>query len=180
MSKKNDILLKSSRHIVLIAIMSATLVAGKFALSFIPNVEIVTTLLIVYAFVFGLKDALPACMIFCTLDILLYPPSLDVIISYYIYWDLLVIIVCIFKLLGAKKDYVYLIIGLVMTFIFGFITSFFTFLIFNIPFLPMYLAGIPFYAAQIASTLVFMLIGFSPLVKLLTKLKNNYNRSQEK
>lgn len=43
------------RDLTLIGILSASITAGKLALSFIPNVEVVTLLFIMYAIVFGTK-----------------------------------------------------------------------------------------------------------------------------
>ena len=41
------------RDIALVGVMTATLEAAKFILSFVPNVEIVTLLIILYTLVFG-------------------------------------------------------------------------------------------------------------------------------
>ena len=45
----------SAKDVTQIGIMSAVLIAGKAALSFLPNVEIVTLLIIVYTLYFGKK-----------------------------------------------------------------------------------------------------------------------------
>ena len=50
-------------------------------------------------------------------------------------------------------------------------TSFVSHLVVGVPFIATYLAGIPFYIAQIISTVVFMFVGFKPLTKALTKVK---------
>ncbi len=167
----NKSIKNSAKVVARIALMSASLVAGKFALSFIPNVEVVTTLIIVYGVVFGYESVF-ATLIFCTLDIFIYPPSLDVIISYYIYFDLLAIISATMSNLEVENKYAYLVLGVFMTALFGVITSFFYSLLFGAPFFAVYLAGLLFYAVHIISTLVFMLVGFTPLVKILTKIKN--------
>ena len=97
----------TAKRIAFAGVMGALLVVGKFALSFIPNVEVVTTLLVAFSFVFGF-DGVIASLIFCTADVILYPPSLDVIVSYYIYWNLLAITVAILKELGVKSFIPYL------------------------------------------------------------------------
>ena len=73
----------SAKRLALAGMMAALLIVGKYVLSFIPNVEVVTTLIICYSCIFGF-DGVIATLIFCTADIFLYPPSLDVIVSYYI------------------------------------------------------------------------------------------------
>lgn len=149
---------------------AATLVAGKLALSFVPNIEVVTTLVVVYAFVFGF-DALGSAFVFCLLDIIIYPPSLDVIISYFIYWNALAAVIIIIRALGARSEYLYLLAAVIMTALFGVLTSFVSHLVAGLPFIATYLAGIPFYIAHIVSTVVFMFAGFKPLTKVLAKIK---------
>lgn len=153
--------------------MSATLVGGKFALSFIPNVEIVTTLLLVYAFVFG-PDAVLAALVFCTCDILLYPPALDVIVAYYIYWPMLAIAGWSLKLAGVTADAPYLIVALVFTAAFGFLTTATSHFILGLPYWPTYVAGLLFYAIHLISTLIVMLVAFKPLTRALHKLNRKF------
>ena len=60
------------RDIVLVGLLSAVTTAGKLALSFIPNVEIVTLFFILFAVVLGMKHSLFIAVIFVTTDILIY------------------------------------------------------------------------------------------------------------
>lgn len=163
------ITVKASKNLALVSVMSATLVTGKVVLSFVPNIEVVTTLLVVYAFVFGMR-AVFASLVFCICDVFIYPPSLDVAISYFVYWNALALAVVLLKRLGAKEDYHYILLALFFTAAFGVLTTFFSHLIVGVPFIPTYFAGIPFYAAHLISTLVFMLAGFKPLSSVLEKL----------
>ncbi len=172
--KKNKITF-TAKKISIIALMSAILITGKFALSFIPNIEVVTTLVICLAFVFK-YDSIFATLIFCTADILIYPPSIDVIISYYLYWNLLALIVATLSELKIKNEWVYFTISLIMTALFGVITSFFFSLCFGVNFLAVYVAGIYFYLIQLISTTVFMLIGFKILTKTLENIKKRIYR----
>ena len=108
---------------------------------------------------------------FCTADAFIYPPTLDVIISYFIYWNLLSILVATLSELNVKNFSAYLIVGLVMTMLFGVITSLMNSLFYGVNFYAIYVAGLYFYALQIISTLVFMLVGFKPLTNVLIKIK---------
>lgn len=161
----------TAKRLAVIAVTSALLIVGKFALSFIPNVEVVTTLIICYAFVFKF-DSVFATLIFCTADIFIYPPSLDVIISYYVYWNLLAISVSFLSEIGVKKEWVYIAISGVFTLLFGVITSFFSHLFYGVPFIAIYVSGLNFYALQLLSAVVFTLVGFKPIVKLFLRVKN--------
>ena len=160
----------SAKRIARVAVMSATLIVGKFMLAFIPNIEVVTTLVVVFAFVFK-YECVFATLVFCTADAFIYPPTIDVIISYFIYWNLLSILVATLSELKVKKFSVYLVVGLIMTALFGVITSLLYSLFYGVNFFAIYVAGLYFYALQIVSTLVFMLVGFKPLTKVLLKIK---------
>lgn len=160
----------SAKRIARVAVMSATLIVGKFMLAFIPNIEVVTTLVVVFAFVFK-YECVFATLVFCTADAFIYPPTIDVIISYFIYWNLLSILVATLSELKVEKFSVYLVVGLIMTALFGVITSLLYSLFYGVNFFAIYVAGLYFYALQIISTLVFMLVGFKPLTKVLLKIK---------
>lgn len=164
----------SAKRIAFAGVMGALLVVSKFALSFIPNVEVVTTLLVAFCFVFGF-DGVIASLIFCTADIILYPPSLDVIISYYVYWNLLAITVAVLKELNFKSFVPYFITATLFTLFFGVLTSFFNSLFFGVNFVAVYLAGLYFYAIHLISTAVFMVVGFKPITKVLYKIKQKAN-----
>ncbi len=158
-----------SKRIVRTALLSALLVLGKLSLSFIPNIEIVTACVIIFSFVFGF-EALFATLIFCALDNIIYSFSLDVTLSYFTYWPALSLVSMLIKKTGGKNAYVYAILGVLGSLVFGIITSAYYSVLFSVPFLAHFLAGIPFYCLQMLSALVFLLAGFTPLVKLLEKI----------
>ena len=166
--------MKSAKRIAFSGVMGALLVVGKFALSFIPNVEVVTTLLVSFCFVFGF-DGVVASLIFCTADVILYPPSLDVIVSYYIYWNLLAITVACLKELSVKNFIPYFITATLFTLFFGVLTSLFTSIFYGVNFIGVYLSGLYFYAIHLVSTAIFMIIGFKPVTKTLISIKEKAN-----
>ena len=171
MKANRNVWVRSSLRIAQTALAAALLVLGKFALSFVPNIEVVTTLTVVFAFSFGWQT-LAATTIFCLVDAIIYPATLDVIISYFIYWNLLALVTIVLKKCGIKAPAAYIGTALVMTVGFGFLTSFVFHLFYGVVFWAYYAAGLPFYALQICSTLVFMTVGFIPLVKLLRPFVN--------
>ncbi|MBR7141797.1 MAG: hypothetical protein IKD03_06580 [Clostridia bacterium] len=167
-NKGKKIALKSAREITYVAIMSGMLVLGKLALSFIPNVEVVTTLVMVFACCFGYR-VLGATIVFCTLDMFLYSFSIDVAISYFIYWNALAFIGATMQKFGIKSTYAYLILAIAGTASFGFITTGVYCIMYGAPFFPMYVSGLVFYAIQLVGNIVFMLVGFAPLCKVVKK-----------
>ncbi len=78
------------RDLVLISLLSASLTAGKMALSFIPNVEIVTLLFMVYTITLGLKRTMVVAVIFATTEIFLYGFNTWVL-AYYFVWPALIV-----------------------------------------------------------------------------------------
>lgn len=167
-TKKENNIKSLSKSIALAATMAAMLIIGKYVLSLVANIEVVTTLTVVFAYSFG-APALLSTLAFCAVDMALYQFSPSVAVSYFVYWNLLCLLAILMKRSGVKSDVWYIIFALVMTLLFGFLTSFVDFLFYSIDFWAVYLSGLIFYALQLASTLVFMLTAFRPLVNILEK-----------
>ena len=83
------------RDVAYIGIMIATLEAAKLSLSFIPNVELVTFLLILYTLAFG-KKVLYAAFAFVGVECLIWGMGIWVIMYLYI-WPLLCILTLFLK-----------------------------------------------------------------------------------
>lgn len=164
--------------IAYIALFAATLTGGKFALSALPNIEIITVLILVYGSVFGIAYVLPATMVFCITETLLYGFGTWVV-AYFVYWNALGVIAAI--LLKKQKMWQALILGVVATLLFGVLTTtidvalmclnentaanFFKF------FAVKYSLGISFYALHLASSVATVLILYKPLCALMTKIR---------
>ncbi len=145
------------------------MVAAKLALSFVPNVEVVTLLTIVFAYVYGYPIVISA-FIFCTIDILLYPASPDVIIAYYLYWDALAFVVALFRDKVSATAF-YTALAVVGTLIFSILTTATYALFYGVNFFAWYAAGLVYFAIHIASSLVTVLLAFAPLTRLLERHK---------
>ena len=78
-----------------IGIMSATLSAGKTALAFLPNIEVVSLLIIFYSIYFGRK-AILAVFVFIAAECLIWGMGLWTIMYIYV-WPLLAVIACILR-----------------------------------------------------------------------------------
>ena len=182
--KKNKKIIK---EIVLIAMFSALLSGGKLALMVIPNIEIVTILIILYGFAFGPKISISATLIFCTLETFLFGFSTWTI-AYFIHWPLLAIVSSVAGFFKLDKTFVYVIIGGVMTILFGVCSSAIDALIssqraninFFYIFSIIYMRGIYFYLAQVFSNIIFIAVGFPVLSKLFQKAKSAYFEETKK
>lgn len=93
--KSNRKTMLATTYIVRVAFMSALLTALKFALSFVPNVEVVTLLILVYGACFSLAYALPATLIFCAVEVAIYGVGSWVLL-YFVYWPLLALFASLF------------------------------------------------------------------------------------
>lgn len=161
------------KDIVIIAIFSATLTAGKLALMAIPNVEIVTLLIMLYSVTFGIKISLSSTLVFCTIETLLFGFNTWVI-AYFIYWPMLAIVTFLTSKIAVQKDFFYIILGGLCTISFGIISSIFDAIIssniakinFFIMFSVIYTRGLFFYIIHLVSNIIFIAVAF-PILKPL-------------
>lgn len=161
------------RDIALIGILSASLTAGKLALSFIPNVEIVTLLFIVYASVFGTKKSFFISLVFTSTEILLYGFS-TWLLGYYIIWPLLVLIISIVRN-RLKSEYAYATIGAIFGYLFGMFFAVIESFFYGISYGWVYwINGLAFDLVHGTSNFIIILILYKPMNNLLTKLKESY------
>lgn len=159
----------ATKELTLIAILSASLTAGKMALFSIPNVEIVTFLFIVFTVLFGKKRALLAAFVFATTEILLWGFG-TWILGYYMIWPLLILCTSVFSKV-TKNEYVFAIIAGVFGFSFGFmfaiVESFFYGIAYGVTY---WISGIPFDIIHGVSNFIVALFLFKPVVKTIEKV----------
>ena len=150
-----------ARDICLIAILSATLTAGKMALSFIANVEVVTLLLTVYALTLPRSRVLIATFVFIATDILIWGAHIW-IIMYLIHWPTLVL--CVSFLKGKYAPIFAIIIAVLLTGLFGVQTTIIEVLLLsnfqNIGFIKSFLlrygTGIPYFITHVVSNAIIL------------------------
>lgn len=163
----------SIRDITLIGFLSATLTAGKLALSFIPNVEIVTLLFIAYTIVFGLRKSLLVSIIFTTTEIFLYGFSTWLLV-YYLIWPMLILVTEFIK--GKiQSEYGYAIIGAIFGYTFGAFFAVTESLFYGVAYGWVYwIKGLLFDLIHGTSNFIIILMLYKPITSLLTKLKAVY------
>ena len=155
--------------------MAATLEGGKLALSFVPNVEIVTLLCAIYGYVFGFCGVI-ATYIFVALECLIWGVNTWVI-TYLIHWGVVAFTFMMLGKFNVKNRIVTTACAVILTFLFGVLSSLvdtglFTgfFQDFFKRFSIIYVRGIAFYAVQIVCNLFLFSIVFTPLVKKIDKI----------
>lgn len=157
--------------IVLIAFFTALLIVSKEILSVVPNVEIVTLLIMVYTYVLDYKSALYISIIFTVVQALIYPPHMW-IITYLIVWPLLVIITRFLKKHNASV-LTLAIVAALFGLSFGGIDSIVNIIIYGPKtFYAMWLRGLPWDIIHAISNYLTVLLLFNPIKISLDKMIN--------
>lgn len=163
-----------ARGIALVAIMAATIEVGKLALSFLPNIEVVTLLCALYGYVFGFYGVVAAAVFVC-IEPMIYGVGTWVA-TYMIYWPL---VAAVFMLLGSakvKRRLPITLIALGLTVFFGVLSAAIDVTVYGIGigyfknFLVYYLRGIPFYVTQLLCNAVVFPLLFKFLSKKLSTI----------
>ena len=112
-----------AKKIILPSVYTAILIGGQFILSGVSGIEIVTVLLLSFAFKYGVKQGLLVANAFSLLRCFIFGFMPNVIILYLVYYNLFVIV---FGLLGkafkseygVKKHAIIIAVAIVMTALF--------------------------------------------------------------
>lgn len=175
-AKNGEVL--NARSIALVGIMAATLECGKLALSFLPNIEVITILCALYGYVFGIYGII-ATAVFVCIEPLIYGFG-SWIITYFIYWPLVAFVFMLLRKKGVKSRLWLTVIAVVLTVGFGVISSIVDtafYLGINKNYLSnlvlYYVRGMVFYIVQIACNAVLFPTLFLFLADKLEKIKPN-------
>ena len=169
----------AARAIALVGIMAATVECGKLALAVIPNVEVVTLLLALYGYVFGLLGVV-ASLVFVSIEPLIYGFGTWVV-SYYLYWPLVAFVFMLLAKMRVENRFILTGVAVLLTVWFGVLTSFVDlgllsgfFENFWYRFGIYYARGIVFYTVQIICNAVLFPLLFRFLAAKLGKIKNGF------
>ena len=169
------------------ALFAALIVGGKEALAVLPNVEIVTLLVALCAYVWGAIVVFPAVNVFIVVDMAIWGVN-TWIISYLIHWNIVALAFCLLGKVCFKRKWSEILVATltatVMTTLFGVLTSAVDTLVgftgkgffldsddFFRRFAVMYVAGGSFYVTQIVCNIVLFATAFLPLVALNRKAR---------
>ena len=178
---------RSAALIAVSAMYAALLVGGKEALAALPNVEVVTLLIAVCAYSWGLAVVLPAVNVFIAVDMAIWGVN-TWIISYFIHWNVLAI--CFWVLSRARfgKKAVEITcataLATALTVLFGVLTTavdtlvgftgrgfFFDFENVFKRFAALYVAGVPFFVTHVVCNFALFAAAFLPLERLNNRAK---------
>ena len=113
--------MSNARAVALVGIMAATIECGKLALSFLPNVEVVTLLMAIFGYVFGWLGV-AAAFVFVFIEPLIFGFG-SWVITYFLYWPLVAIIFMLLGRRGVKNRWLLTSVALVLTLLFGILSS---------------------------------------------------------
>ncbi|OPL07544.1 MAG: hypothetical protein AVO33_05330 [delta proteobacterium ML8_F1] len=158
------------KEITTVAILSASLTAGKLALSAVPNIEIVSFLFIVFTVVFGVKRTLLTAVIFTTTEMLIYGFGIW-ILGYYLIWPTLILLTALLKP-HLKSEYGYSIFSGLFGLFFGLYFAVFESFFYGIGYgITYWIQGIPFDLLHGGSNFIVMLVLFKPITRSVLKMK---------
>lgn len=151
----------------MIGMMSAVIIAAKQALSFLPNIELATLLIILYTIVFGNKTIYTIC-IFVISQGLLYGFNIWFVPYMYI-WFILYLIALMFK--KHRSPLLWAIVSGAFGLSFGALCAIVTIVVsgFNAGF-AFWIAGIPFDLVHGVANFAITLVLFTPLYYILNKI----------
>ena len=172
----------ATKDIVLTALAAALLSAGKQALASIPNVEVVTLFIMLYAACFKPQIAFTVTGIFIVIECFIWGFNTWVF-AYLIHWNLVALFTFILaRVIKVKNRFIYFAFTIVITTAFGVLTSAIdafvgwakTGLSFGTLFIAVYVRGIYFYIVHVVGNAAFNITLFAPMRDLLDKLMIKY------
>lgn len=171
--------MKPARQVALVGIMAATMECGKLALSFLPNIEIVTLLHALYGYAFGALGIV-ASLVFVCIEPVIYGFG-SWVPAYFLYWPLVAAVFWLLSRLRVKNRWLITAVAVLLTVWFGVLTSLVEIGLFSgflddflARFSVYYLRGLPFYAAQIATNAVLFPLLFRFASEKLSRLKRSF------
>ncbi len=171
-----------TKDIVLTALAAALLSAGKQALAAIPNVEVVTLLIMLYAACFKPQIAFIATGVFIVIECFIWGIHTWVL-AYIIHWNFVAFATFLLaRIFKFKNKFIYFGFTIFVTTAFGVLTTaidaFFTVarvnVAFGYAFSVIYMRGIYFYIVHVVGNAAFNIVLFSPMRTLLDRLMVKY------
>ena len=160
-----------AKNIAVMATMAAILVMAKIVLSFVPNVEVITPLIIIFTCVFGFKRTIFSVIIFCLLDNFLYSFFYLTTLQYFFHWPLLCILSSVIYKIFKDNELAFALLAVFMGLMFWLETPV-LYVIFHFGlFLPSVVSGIIFMVPMTLGGFLFTYLGYKPLYKILLKMR---------
>ena len=155
------------RELVLFAVLGAMTFAAKYVMSFLPNIEPVSLLVMLFAVVFGKKWVYPVYL-YVLMEILFYGISVWNI-NYLYVWAVLAVSACCLRQMQGSLGWALLSGGFGL--LFGALCGIVDVFVGGLSYAASkWISGIPFDIAHCAGNFVLALLLFTPMRKLMEKL----------
>lgn len=155
-------------EMVILSLLGALLFVIQVVLGFLPNIELVSVLIIVYTRVYGVKAFYPVYL-FVALEAIWYGINTWVIQYSYV-WALLALAVLLLR--RYKSRALWVLVNTVYGFVFGALCSITYFFVGGFSAMAAYwISGIPFDLLHMGGNFLTALILCEPLYRLLSRLK---------
>lgn len=173
--------MKPTIRIVFIACLAALAFSCQIAISFLPNVELVSLLFIIYSFSLRKRDLLMVVFIFSLLEGIMWGFG-DWVIGYLWIWPILCILAQMFKPIIKENANYWALFSAVWGILFGILFSIQDSIIYSFNAgLAYYLNGLVFDIIHSVSNYIITLLLFTPLTqrfsKLYDRLTNTYGNN---
>lgn len=163
----------NTRSLILYSLLGAILFVSQVTLSFLPNVEMVSFLIIIYSLLYGKNSQIPI-IIFNMLMGLVYGFG-PWIIGYFILWALLSLITILLCKFLIEKYLVLAIFSAIYGLLFGFLYSIPYFFIDPSYAIAYWISGLPYDIVHMVSNYFIMLTLGKIFYNLIKKLNIQYN-----
>lgn len=175
--------MKPVLRIVLLAALTASVLAAQIGLSFLPNVELVSLLLLIYAIHLPFKDALMVGILFAVLEALVWGFG-DWVVGYMWIWPLWMIMARLLAPLNKDSSDRWAIAGGVWGLLFGFLFSIQHAVLYGFTMgIAYWLRGISFDIIHAVSNYILILLLYKPLSlqfeRLYQRLEGTYGRNDK-
>jgi len=148
----------------MIALLSAIMYVSQVVLSFIPNVNVITLLFVLYIYLVGYRKTTVILVVFTFLMGITYGYGFWLLGYLWIYSILLIVTVIIKKLYGAHSLTLSVLGGL-FGFLFGFLFAVHNHFFLGIDIVPYYINGLWFDVIHACSNFIAISLLFTPLYK---------------
>ena len=178
-AQKKQSALRGVGYVAVVAVFTALLLAAQYALWFVKGVELVTVLLLVFSYRFGVRCGVLSAVAFSLLRCLLFGFFPNVVLLYLLYYPLFA---ACFGLLGnalhrrtgVRVQMLLTVLAVLLTALFTLLDDALTPLLYGYTkeaALAYFLASLPTMAVQTACAAVTVLLLFRPLLFVLKRVK---------
>lgn len=157
-------------RLVVISLLSALLLVVQVALALVPNVELVSLLILIYTLLLPLPTALGIVSIFVTLEFIVWGFG-DWVIGYYWIWPLWVLLVYLTKWINKDDPHRWALLGALWGILFGILFSLHHGILYGMTYSYAYwIRGISFDIIHAISNYILILLSYRVIFNILKKL----------